>query len=1187
MNNFFLDIYDFFARRRWAAIAIAVAVMLACAVAAWQMQYSEDIYDFLPRDKNGEKYASVYDVVGGQERIIIIFSNDGNGDSGSVGKIISAIHDFGNIWSGIDSTSIAPLQVSVDEGAMYETMEFVQRNYPYFLEQEDYTRADSLLSIPGYISRKLEENKKTLMLPVGGIAVQGMRYDPLGLFYPVLQRLRTFNPLGDKYRLIDGYVFDESGSKGYAFMTSPYGTSETMQNQRLADMINWAVESVSERHPDIKISSIGSPLIAVTNADQIKSDSVFTVSAAVILTLLVLVLAFRRGSDLFWIGFSVLFGWIFAIGVISILKDSISIIVLGIGSVIIGIAVNYPLHFIDHMKRNHDNRCVLRDMISPLLVGNITTVSAFMCLLLLKSESMRDLGLFGSLTLVGTILFVLVFLPLLVKPYKQESGMWHLDLGKYVDVPKRNWNKFALPIFLILTCLFAYVGRNASFDSDIRNINYMTQQQKEDFKELYAGLQQQDRRLVYVVTEGSDMQQALRNNEYLLNSVGIDTMRNVKISGIGGFVPSEHCQLRRLQSWQLFWDRHSEALAELERAGRDLGFSNKAFSPFIDNASKHHETQGFGYFEPITKLLRENYILQSGDSTIRIVNYVSIPDSGVIDFKEKLNAELSLTGGYAFDSSDIGNRLVSILSDEFDYIGFVCGFVVFFFLWLSYGRFELSILSFLPLAVGWIWIMGIMSLADIRFNIVNIILATFIFGQGDDYTIFITDGLIREYAYGRRVLSAYKGSVALSAAIMFIGMGILMFAEHPAMKSLGEVAVIGMATVVLMAYYLPTVVFKWLTTRHGVLREVPITFKRLSYSIFSFTVFLLAMYLVMIPFTLAYFHIGRITEKKRVRYHKILQKLSHYVIHHIPGVAFNYKNDRGEIFAEPSIIISNHQSHLDLMCIMMLAPKLVILTNDWVWKNPFYGVIIHHAEFYPVSDGMETNIERLKSLVARGYSVVVFPEGTRSADCSILRFHRGAFYLAQQLGVGILPVFLHGVGHVLPKNDFMLREGAVCVEVGERMTASRVQSMHYKELTSYYHKMYVERYGDICKRCETAMYYIPYVRSKYVYKGRYVEMSCNKTLRLIRNVGERAFAIDLPGRGAVKIINCGQGEYAWLYALANKDVEVYATDNDEEKVALARNMSSIPDNLHFITETELCIEPAYDRCIDVNHMLKI
>ena len=91
----------------------------------------------------------------------------------------------------------------------------------------------------------------------------------------------------------------------------------------------------------------------------------------------------------------------------------------------------------------------------------------------------------------------------------------------------------------------------------------------------------------------------------------------------------------------------------------------------------------------------------------------------------------------------------------------------------------------------------------IKFNIVNIILATFIFGQGDDYTIFITEGCLREKHEGTDILPAYKRSILLSAAIMFIGIGTLIFAKHPALFSLAEVTIVGMACVVFMAWVVP------------------------------------------------------------------------------------------------------------------------------------------------------------------------------------------------------------------------------------------------------------------------------------------------------------------------------------------------------------------------------------------------
>ena len=121
-----------------------------------------------------------------------------------------------------------------------------------------------------------------------------------------------------------------------------------------------------------------------------------------------------------------------------------------------------------------------------------------------------------------------------------------------------------------------------------------------------------------------------------------------------------------------------------------------------------------------------------------------------------------------------------------------------------------------------------MDLVSIQFNIVNIILATFIFGQGDDYTIFITEGLMDEYATGQPRLKGFRRSVVLSAVLMFVGLGVLVVARHPAMRSLGEVALLGMSIVIGMACVLPPWLFKMLTRKGDKKRMAPVTLRRLA-----------------------------------------------------------------------------------------------------------------------------------------------------------------------------------------------------------------------------------------------------------------------------------------------------------------------------------------------------------------------
>jgi predicted RND superfamily exporter protein len=137
---------------------------------------------------------------------------------------------------------------------------------------------------------------------------------------------------------------------------------------------------------------------------------------------------------------------------------------------------------------------------------------------------------------------------------------------------------------------------------------------------------------------------------------------------------------------------------------------------------------------------------------------------------------------------------------------------VFVFLVFSFRSLRLAVIAFLPMAVAWVWILGIMQLTGIQFNIVNIILATFIFGQGDDYTIFVLEGALYEKKTGQPMLPQYRQSILLSALIMLISLGVLLVARHPAMHSLGTVTLIGMTCVVLMAWVIPPVLIKYFTS---------------------------------------------------------------------------------------------------------------------------------------------------------------------------------------------------------------------------------------------------------------------------------------------------------------------------------------------------------------------------------------
>ena len=1185
VTKFILRLHDFLMRHRRLALWLTALVLAGCVLSGLRLHFGEDVADFLPRSGSDARYASVYEQMGDAGRITIIFRpEEGLDREMSDSLLAEAVDAFGLGWEALDEAGRCRWQGAADDGQLMEAMDFLRHHVALFLTEADYARIDSLLAQPGYVDTCMSHVRRMLSFPMTALATEAVRADPLNLFSPVLQRLQTLSP-ADFYEVRDGYLFDREG-RAYAFMLSPYASSDTRAGSRLAAQLQQVADSVEAQVQGVRVSAVGAPLIAAANADRIKTDSLWGGLAALVLIVMILAWSMRDWRNIAYLAFAVAAGWLFALGVVSLLRPTISIIVIGIGSVLLGIAVNYPLHYLEHLRSHPDRRLTLKEMVEPLLTGNVTTVSAFACLLFVKAEAMRDLGLFGALMLVGTILVVLTILPLVAATRKAgKEGANTLGRkyagGSAFDAPAAqairqssnqalkhsNTQAIKKVLFVVVAVLTLFLGLrsgNTRFDDDLHNINYMTSQQRDDLALLSRPLANGDSTdVVYWVSEAPTLDEALQACERWGGEGVSEESRGASL-----LLPSTRRQQEALERWALFCSRHGGLSAEVRRAAARQGFAPGAFEPFeAELADTYHVMPP----EAMTCLcgLAENYLLYD-DTSVRVVNMLHVPVAEAEQVKQTLRERWEGEAGlFAFDLHDVGSHLVAALNGDFNYILFVCGLVVFVFLWLSLGQLELALVSFLPLAVGWLWILGLMDLAGVSFNIVNIILATFIFGQGDDYSIFITEGLMYEYAYGRQRLRSYRHSVVVSALLMFAGMGVLLFARHPALKSLAVVAVMGMAVVIVMACLLPPVLMGWMTRDGGGLRRVPVTLRRLLNTLWAVTVLVVVAMVVATPLTLIFRLIGGKSRCWRLRFHGLICWCCRQGLRLLPGVSHKVVNTCHETFERPAVVVANHQSHLDLLCTLMLTPKLVVLTNDWVWRNPIYGVVIRYADYLPVTEGYEALLPRLRELVGEGYSVLVFPEGTRSTDGTVGRFHKGAFFLAQQLQLDILPVLVHGVQHVMPKKDWLLSEGTTTTWVGRRIGYESFADTDLQQLTRQMRHYFTDRYAALRRELEDEAYWLPQVRCQYLYKGREVSMRCRKALRRWQREGAAPMKEELAtfeGKEWRELRlppYSQQGELALLAALAHPDRVYRCRIDSEDDYRVATHCALRPDNLHF------------------------
>lgn len=795
-----IKFFDFLHKHVLLRRSVLLTLTIALVVSVFQLSYKEDISDFMPLTDEEKTDMEIYQDISGVNKLVVLFSCDKeNPDS-----TIAAIDLFQESVKELDSLHwTSDMVTRFDMEMVGEVTEFVYQNIPYFLTERDYVRMDSLLCAENYVGEQLVRDREMLMFPSGGLLSENISRDPLNLFTPVLSKLQGLQQ-ENKFEMYDGYIFTPDISRAIVMLSSPFGNSETDKNSQLLQLLTSGIERMNARFPNIEAHVLGGPQIAVGNAQQIKHDSILAVSLAVVLILALLFFSFRSLRNILLIAFSIGWGWLFALGALALFHDNISIIVVGISSVILGIALNYPLHLIAHIGHETDIRQALKEISAPLLVGNITTVGAFLALVPLNSVALRDLGLFASLLLIGTIFYVLVFLPHQVKigdcgqnntTHQHPSSITHL-LSRISNIQLDN-KSWVVGIVIILTLVFGWFSFQVEFDSNLANINYMTDEQRADmdyFQKLTADDTVSTKRTLYVVSSAPTIDAAL------------DSCNSKKINGVSQFLASESMQKERISRWKEFVSKHHDLLnAQFAKAAKAKGFSVDAFSDFQQIINGNYEPREFSYFAPLTSTVFNGNIVKQ--------NQYLIVDKLSVEASEIEKVKSSIPG--SFDIESLNSSLANSLSDNFNYIGWACSLIVFFFLWFSFRKIELAIISFVPMAISWVWILGLMAILGIKFNIVNVILATFIFGQGDDYTIFMTEGCIYEHKTGKPILASYKRSILLSAIIMFIGIGTLIVAKHPALHSLAEITIVGMSSVVFMSWLVPPLLFRLIYKKKG------------------------------------------------------------------------------------------------------------------------------------------------------------------------------------------------------------------------------------------------------------------------------------------------------------------------------------------------------------------------------------
>lgn len=1143
MHRFFIYLYYLIAKNRIISIVTALGIALACLFFASKINFEEDINQLIPKSEKSDLTAKVLKQLNFSDKIIVIIEKK-SGDNNF--QLSETADQF------IEKTKplkkyIGSVQGKVNDNEISETFDFVNQNLPLFLDENDYKEIEKKLSKDS-IAKQVENNYVSLVSPTSLVTKEFIKKDPLGITFLGIKKLNALN-INKDFKLEDNYIVTKDGKNLLLFIEPKNKSNDTKNNEEFINQLNEIKDNLNQQYKGkTEVNYFGSPVIAVANAQQIKKDIQNTVIISMTLLLILLIYYFKNIFTPLIIFLPTLFAALLALLILYFVKDKVSAISLSVSAILIGITIDFALHILTHYKHSNSIEELYKDITQPVILSSVTTAVSFLCLIFVRSEALKDLGLFASLSVIFSSVLALIIVPQLYHP-KENANKAHSNFIDKIGNYSYEKNKPLLIgcSIVIAACLFGF--SHVGFNENIGDLNYIPKELKISEAKLEK-LSDITSKSIYTISYGNSEEEALtRNSE--LNQFLVKEKKEGKIlsyNSIGNVVLSQKDQYKKIEAWNKFWNQNkkNQTISELISNGNKFGFNSSAFNQFNENLNKKYSVLGLNDYSKINALQISEFLSQE-KGFYTVSNVVKVNESKrdlfIKDIEKKHDA-------IAIDRQQMNENFLGLLKRDFNTLINYSLLAILVTIILFFRNFELTLLTMFPIVLTGVVTAGILYFFGLELNIFSTVVCTLVFGVGDDFSIFLTKAMQKEHTTGKDELPTYRVSIILAVFTTVLSIGSLVFAKHPALHSLALVALIGMFSVIIITSVLYPFWFRFLIINRTKKGLSPITFRLFIHSVILFIYYGLGG-IIFSAFGSVFVKNSKGKTLEIIKL--ILAKFMTSVLYGNPFVKKKIIKNPNEDFSKPAIIIANHTSFLDTLAIAMATHKIVYLVNDWVYDSPVFGKLVKALGFYPVSQGIENGKEKLKEKIAQGYSLVIFPEAERSYSNEIKRFHKGAFYLAEEFGLHILPLYIHGNSEVLPKDDFIIYDGNIIVKVGDRISKDDISfGTTYKDRAKNINSYFRNEFSKLRNEIEDENYFKQKLFLSFLYKETDVvnemkkDFNENKSayFELNKHISKDATILHIAD-------DFGQKDFLLTLQQANR--RIFSLIKNEEKKHIAEN----------------------------------
>lgn len=821
MTEFCIKIYRFFRNHRAVFWVSMIALYAFFGYFASKIYLEEDINKLMPSSKNEDGTTKLaFANLRIKDKTFLLFEGKNGASVEHIAEVCDAFIDsLESRNAAMDSTHqvIGNIFYRLPDDLMLDVIDYMSAHLPAYIDTSVYTRLEAMLTYP-HMKLQMKANHDDLLSPVGSMFPELIQMDPVGLRGLLMEQMKPFTEgAAGSYKTLNGHFFVQDSTVCVAFITPMYSATNTGQGSTLFRILNDQIEQFSASAPDVKISYHGTPASGFYNSWRIKSDLKGTIIGSLVLVLIFISICFRNYNTIPLLLLPVVFGTLFGLAAMYFIKGHFSLLALGIGAIVLGVALSYVLHIITHYKYISDPEQVLRDQVKPVCLGCLTTIGSFMGLIFIRTELLQDFGLFAAFAIVGTTFFSLVFLPQFLNPRKNKLNHHAFAIIDRINAYPFDRKKPLLFTILAtaVVCIGFYIAGGTQFDADMHSLGYKAESTSYSENLLRSKTHTGDKQK-YFASSGATMEEAIENFEIM--AAKLDSLQSIGLVKSYThtnqiFVPL-HVQQERIDAWKNFWTGERLQLVHdlINKTAPEAGLIPDAFSPFFEFATADYEPDALYEASIIPEGYQSTLMEQSYNDEYLCFTSVRCKNDSIhskeSDYNRICEAIVSSPNLLVLDTYYYTTDTLIQLNDDFNVLQWVSMLFVLIVLFFSFHfNIKHTLLGFMPILSSWLIVLGAMVIFDVRFNLINIIISTFIFGIGVDYSIFVMNGLIGGKE-NSRLLGYHKTAIFFSAFILIVTVSSMLFAEHPAIKSVGFSTLVGMISAVVISYVVQPAIFR-------------------------------------------------------------------------------------------------------------------------------------------------------------------------------------------------------------------------------------------------------------------------------------------------------------------------------------------------------------------------------------------